>query len=84
LVLLDANATGTPFVARASGCIASMPGGMVARSAGQATDRINAFLGSQNLWREFSESGRDAACVRYHPDRTTPLLMEALFGVGAE
>ncbi len=81
LVLLDANATGTPFVARASGCISSMPGGVVAQSAKQATDQINTFLGSQNLWQESSESGRDAARLRYHPDRTTPQLMEALLGL---
>ena len=80
LVLLDANAAGTPFVARVTGCIASMPGGVSVASVTQATNQIDGLLASQDLWRELSEMGRGAASGKYHPDRTTPLLMEALFG----
>jgi glycosyltransferase involved in cell wall biosynthesis len=80
LVLLDANAAGTPFIARATGCIASMPGGVAVATPEQAATQIDRLLADQDRWAQLSGRGRAAAADIYHPRHTTPLLMQALFG----
>ena len=78
LVLLNANASSTPFVARATGCISSMPGGVTVNSVTQAADSINALLSNEALWLELNNAGRKAALERYHSNQTTPLLIKTL------
>ncbi|WP_157831960.1 glycosyltransferase family 4 protein [Thalassospira marina] len=77
LVILDANVTGTPFVARKTGCLSSMPGGYVVRSPEEAAIRMNDLM-SSTKWLELSDAGRLAANNQYHPHNTTRLLIDAI------
>ncbi len=78
LVLLDALATGTPFVARATGCIDSLPGGYAVRSETEAAAALDEWLASQAAWTEMSRAGRVAAMTRYHPEVVGGQLWNAI------
>ncbi|MDP3539053.1 MAG: glycosyltransferase family 4 protein [Azonexus sp.] len=58
LVLLDAMATGTPFVARRSGCIPSLPGGVAVNTKDEAVHAIDKLLSDEIHWQHLSEVGR--------------------------
>ena len=68
LVLLDAMATGTPFVARSCGCIPSLSGGIVVRSEKDAAQAINRILGDDRAWGSLSLEGRLAAGSNHRPE----------------
>lgn len=68
LVLLDANASGTPFIARSTGCIANMPGGYAVNHVSDMACRIDELIGSKFAWNRLSDSGRQAAWKNYHPE----------------
>lgn len=68
LVLLDAMATGTPFVARSCGCIPSLRGGIVIGNEKEAARAINRILGEDREWDRLSGEGRVAAGSNHHPD----------------
>lgn len=79
LVLLDAMATGTPFVARATGCISMMPGGEAVRSFQEMASRMDDLLiNSTSAWDELSLAGRQAADRIYRPNHVSDLLLKAL------
>ena len=78
LVLLDANATGTPFVARSTGCIDCMPGGVGIGAWQDMAKRIDALLDDAPAWQALADAGRRAARDIYHPDHTSRLLLNAL------
>ena len=48
LVLLDAMATGLPFIARSTGCIPFMGGGVVVNSESECAEKMNHLLGNQS------------------------------------
>jgi glycosyltransferase involved in cell wall biosynthesis len=68
LVLLDSMAAGTPFVARSTGCIPALPGGLAVTSVAEAASAINELLSKENYWLGISSAGRDAARRVFHPD----------------
>ena len=68
LVLLDAMATGTPFVARSCGCIPSLPGGAGVGSEEEAARIISRLLSDDSEWEKLSSEGRMAADSKYAPD----------------
>lgn len=78
LVLLDANATGTPFVARSTGCIDGMPGGRGIDTWQDMAAHIDALLDDLPAWETLSADGRQAARDLYHPEQTSRLLLRAL------
>ena len=78
LVLLDANASGTPFVARKTGCIDSMPGGVTVNSLREMTKQIDMLTMDDSTWLELANTGRHAAKSHYHPRVTSKLLLNAL------
>ncbi|WP_417536686.1 glycosyltransferase family 4 protein [Methylophaga sp.] len=78
LVLLDANSTGTPFVARRTGCISSISGGSSVSTHQEASKQIDDILLSQKKWGDLSGKGRAAASLKYHPDYTTNQLLEVI------
>lgn len=83
LVLIDANAAGTPFVARTTGCIATMPGGVgVATWEGMAR-QLDALTDDGAQWQSMADAGRQAARDVYHPDHTARQLLQALVEMGA-
>ena len=81
LVLLDANATGTPFISRVTGCIPSMAGGVTINSTAQMAMHINELARLGNTWQQLSFAGRIAAAEIYHPDRTAKLFEDLLLMV---
>lgn len=78
LVLLDAMAMGTPFVARATGCIATMPGGEAVISIAEAADAIDLLLSNAEVWSGHSAAGLQAAQSTYADARNSALLADLL------
>ena len=83
LVLLDASAAGTPFIARATGCIATMPGGVAVRSWEEMAQQMDLLVGGGPSWQSLANAGRQAARDIYHPDHTGRQLLYALMTLGA-
>lgn len=79
LVLLDAMAAGTPFVARATGCIPGMPGGVAVQTVAEAANAINALLDEPH-WQGLSRAGLEAARTTYHPCQVADQLWVAVQG----
>jgi len=79
LVLLDAMASGTPFVARATGCIPGMPGGVSVQTVEEAASAINALLDKPH-WQVLSRAGLEAASTTYHPRQVADQLWGAVQG----
>ena len=67
LVLIDASATGTPFIARSTGCISNMPGGVTVKNWMSMTKSINKFLSDSEYWEAISSTSQSAAFNIYHP-----------------
>jgi len=78
LVLLDANATGTPFIARSTGCINRMSGGYAIETIAEMASHINKIISDNSLWQKLSSSGRDDANHTYKPDITITKLLEII------
>lgn len=78
LVLLDANASGTPFVARATGCIANMAGGIAVDNWEEMAHTLDTVIDNKQLWETLANSGRKAAQEIHHPNYTGRLLLNAL------
>lgn len=78
LVLLDAMATGTPFVARATGCIPGLSGGVTVRTPYDAAKAIDSLMLDEANWHSFSETGRKAAIDDYLPDTVGRRLWNAV------
>jgi 1,2-diacylglycerol 3-alpha-glucosyltransferase len=82
LVLLDANAAGTPFVARTTGCIATMPGGVAVRTWEEMAHQLDLLTDGEQSWQSLADAGRKAARDIYHPDHTARQLLDALVTLG--
>ena len=80
LVLIDAMEAGTPFVARSTGCIATMPGGLSVRGESEAAAGIDQILGEHGAWEKLSSAGRAAALETYAFDRNADLIMSLVHG----
>jgi 1,2-diacylglycerol 3-alpha-glucosyltransferase len=80
LALLDASACATPFVARATGCIDSMPGGVAVSSWRGMARQIDELCDDSPRWTALSKAARTAASTVYHLDATTRELVKVLGG----
>jgi glycosyltransferase involved in cell wall biosynthesis len=78
LVLLDAMASGTPFVARRTGCISSLPGGVAVKSEAEAADSIDRLLSDVSRWSLLSEAGRAYVVTNCDPASVGRNLVAAL------
>jgi glycosyltransferase involved in cell wall biosynthesis len=78
LVILDAMATGTPFISRASGSIPLMRGGIVVYSDAEAASAMNDLYDNQQGWESLSQEGRADARSKHSPAKVEKLLMTAL------
>lgn len=83
LVLLDAMAAGTPFVARATGCIPGMRGGVTVKTEKEASVAIDALF-DETHWQMFSQAGLTAANTTYHPRQVSRQLWTAVQGFAAK
>jgi len=82
LALLDANAAGTPFIARTTGCIATMPGGVAVRTWREMAHQMDLLTDGEQSWQSLADAGRKAAENIYHPDHTAQQLLDALVTLG--
>jgi glycosyltransferase involved in cell wall biosynthesis len=67
LVLLDAMATGLPFIARSTGCIPFMGGGVVVNSEFECAQSMNYFLGNQGELELLAAQGIHEISTKYSP-----------------
>lgn len=77
LTILDAMAAGTPFVARATGCINILPGGLAVADVAEAGHALDRVLAAE-FWQTCSAAGVKAANEDYHPSRVGIRLDSAL------
>jgi glycosyltransferase involved in cell wall biosynthesis len=80
LALLDASASATPFVARATGCIDGMPGGIAIKNWREMAQQIDKFVENMDYWQVYSQAARTAAETAYHPDVVTQKFVNVLEG----
>jgi len=78
LVLLDAMATGTPFISRATGSIPLMGGGISVHTEAEATQAMNYLYENKVEWESLSQAGQSQARDKHSPDKVRGLLMAAL------
>jgi glycosyltransferase involved in cell wall biosynthesis len=78
LALLDASASATPFVARSTGCINGMPGGVAMNNWTEMALQIDKFVENIDHWQAYSHAARNAAQTIYHPDLVTQKLLAAI------
>lgn len=83
LALIDANASGTPFVARTTGCIATMPGGVGVHTWEGMAAQLDVLTEDEAQWQALADAGRQAARDVYHPDHSARQLLQALVEMGA-
>lgn len=83
LVLLDSMATGTPFVARSSGCIPTLPGGYGVSTESEAASAVDRIISNGVEWARLSGAGRAGAERNHHPDRVGENLVSTLLEVMA-
>jgi 1,2-diacylglycerol 3-alpha-glucosyltransferase len=78
LALLDASAAGTPFIARATGCIATMQGGIGVTSWKEMAHKMDTLIAESSAWQSMANAARQAAQETFHPAHTVKLLLTAL------
>lgn len=78
LVLIDSGATATPFIARPTGNIVDMPGGVIAKNPKEMARCINELHSNKLLWCNLSDAAYNAAKYIYHPDIQSRNLLRAL------
>jgi glycosyltransferase involved in cell wall biosynthesis len=65
LAILDAMASGVPFISTNAGCVAEFPGGRVVPSGRKTTQAIHQLLDDANLRRVLGHEGRSACEVKH-------------------
>ena len=78
IALIDAMAIGTPFVARSTGCISCMNGGVTVKNPHEMAVKLDAILNNFSRWLALAEAGRRDARELYHPERFSESLASAL------
>lgn len=74
LVLLDAMATGLPFIARSTGCIPFMEGGVVVNSEFECAEKINYLLGNQGELELLAARGIQEIWAKHSPEKVKEQL----------
>ena len=65
LVILDAMASGTPYISRSTGCIDSLPGGIAVKNEETAAGSLDKIIESEEAWKIFHTDGLKAARTDY-------------------
>lgn len=69
LVILDAMASGTPFISFDIGCVREFPGGIIVRSSVEMSTAISTLLGDEIAREELSKAGKSASDITYSWDK---------------
>jgi len=78
VTLLEAMASGTPFVATSVGAIPSMGAGVIADNAHEQQNAILALINDPDHWIRLAERGRQAYRSRYTQDHVRKNLLDAV------
>lgn len=68
LVVLDAMASGTPFISSNVGCVDELPGGIVARSEKDMSEKINILINDDLILEKIKKAGLSACKNLYNWD----------------
>ncbi|WP_142994491.1 glycosyltransferase family 4 protein [Thalassospira xiamenensis] len=78
LVLIDATATGTPFIARSTGCISEMKGGISVKRWQDMSEKINLLDKNDVMWENLSNKGIRSSHREYSPDNVSRELIKSI------
>lgn len=78
LVLLDAMASGVPFIARATGCIPNLAGGISVLNEAAATQALNSLLNCNDKWHSYVADGQAMARDEHHPACVSDKIVNVL------
>lgn len=78
LTLLEAMASGTPFVASPVGAIPLLQGGINASGVEESVAAIRLLISSSQIWQEYSEKGRDQYLESFTYDHVKDQLVKAI------
>ena len=78
IVLLEAMASGTPWISTNTGCVEELPGGIVVESEKEMTEKMNALALDPDLRWQLAEDGR-AACRKTYDWEKVAAAYERLF-----
>ena len=79
LAILDAMASGVPFISTDAGCVAEFPGGWVVPSGRKTTQTIHQFLNDPDLHHRLGREGQSACKAKYDWNQVMDAY-EKLFG----
>ncbi len=78
LVLIDAMGAGVPYLSTRVGCVAALPGGVVAEQGDGFAKELRRLLSDPELRRELGDIGRSAAVHKYNWASSLALLDQGL------
>ena len=82
LVLLDAIAAGTPIIARSTGCIAQISGGVVVNSWREMSHYLDSLVENEEFWELLASAGWKEARELYDPEKNAERLLNAIHVMG--
>lgn len=80
LVLLDSMAAGTPFIARSTGCVSSLAGGVGVKTEVSAAQMIDRMVTDDAKWESLSRAGKEQVARNNHPVTVGQKLAAILAG----
>lgn len=81
LVILDAMASGTPFISRATGCISELPGGFAVDDVESAAKKLDLIIADKVEWENLSSLGVVEAKIQYNSNDVSKRLVSAIIEV---
>jgi glycosyltransferase involved in cell wall biosynthesis len=78
ITLLEAMASGTPFVATPVGAVPSLKGGLIAKDIPALADAVSRLLGDTALWQRLAQEGSSLHESRYTVERIGKQLLTAV------
>ena len=78
ITLLEAMASGTPFVATPVGAVSTLEGGIHAGELLSQVKAVNQLMADELLWNQLSEQGKSSYAERYTDDKVREQLCSAV------
>ena len=78
ITLIEAMASGTPFVATPVGAVPSLAGGLMGQNTPDLTNQIKRLLNDRELWQQLSEAGFNQYKQQYTSAQVSAALARAV------